>query len=150
MGAPSGRRLEIRLPYGFRIYILIFGIVWCGFVVSALFTADSGVVLIPLLMLVFGGTLIFRMANLAVIADDSGLRVRNYFRTKQFTWSEVEDFRIGSPAMMPYGKAVHALLRDGEMIALDATMGPWFFGRSRAKLEGYVSDLRSWLPGELR
>jgi len=146
MGVPRGRRLEIRLPYGFRIYIVVFGLVWCGFVVSALVTAESGVVVIPLLMLVFGGTLMFRMANLAVIADDSGLRVRNSFRTRRFTWDEVEDFRIGSPAMMPYGKAVHALLHDGQMIPLDATMGPWFFSRSRAKLEGYVSDLRWWLP----
>ena len=146
MGVPTGIPLEIRLPYGFRIYIVIFGVVWCAFVVSAVFTVDSTAALIPVLMLVFGGTFMFRMANLAVFADDSGLRVRNCFRTRRFSWSEVEDFRIGSPAMMPYGKAVHALLRDGEMIPLEATMGPWFFSRSRRKLDGYVSDLRSWLP----
>ena len=79
------RPVEIRLPYGFRIYIVIFGVVWCGFVVSAVFTVDSAAVVIPLLMLAFGGTLVFRMASLAVFADDSGLRVRNYFRTKRFS-----------------------------------------------------------------
>lgn len=57
----------------------------------------------------------------AVIADGSGVVIRNYFRTRRLAWQEVARFERGSG--MAYPKSI-AVLRDGsrvKMLALDPT-----------------------------
>jgi hypothetical protein len=137
-------RVVIRQPAAMRLYVLGFGIVWCGFLVT--FLLDTGSPL-PVLMLAFGATIVYRTVRLGVFADVDGLRVRNNFSTKRFAWSEVEDFRLGPPSMgLPVGKVIHVLLRDGTIMALDVTTRP--FGR--AKLERNLVALRSWLSAGSR
>lgn len=144
----SRQVVHIRQPVALRIYVVGFGTVWCAMLVSfAVAGRGQGAVsVVPLLMLGFGATLMYRMLRVGVVADESGLLVRNSFRTKRFSWSEVEDFRVGGAAMgMPFGKVVHVLLRNGEVLTLDVTMRPWLFARGRARLDEYVQALRSWL-----
>jgi hypothetical protein len=138
--------VEIKPPTAQRVYIVAFGIFWCGFLTVTLVSAHSAASIVPLLMIAFGGTFFYRMYRLAVIADETGLLVRNNFRTKHLDRSEVEDFRVGRATMgLPFGKMIHVLLRNGEIMTLDVTMRPWFFGSGPAKLESYLKALRGWL-----
>ncbi|MGI8983357.1 MAG: hypothetical protein ACR2HM_02300 [Acidimicrobiales bacterium] len=50
-------------------------------------------------------------------------------------------FRLGAPSF-GFGSAIHVLLRDGQILTLDATVRP--FGR--AKLQRKLEALRSWVP----
>lgn len=73
--------------------------------------------------------------------------MRNHYRTRRYSWDEVEGFRVGTPTMgMPVGKVVHALLADGSIIALDVTMRPWLLSKSKAKLDRHLEALRAWVP----
>ncbi len=106
-------------------------------------------------ILVFMGTigvaLAARIQMLKRVADDSGLLVRNFFRSWRFKWAEVEDFRLGTPPMgMPFGRAIHVLLRNGEVIAVDITPSNrgLLFGVRKARLEQLLKRLREWLSTE--
>lgn len=141
--------LRIRQPTALRVYMGAFGIVWCGFIAGGL--ADlvpRPESLILLGMLAFGALLTYRMVRLEVVADASGLLIRNYYRTKRYDWSEVEDFRVGGSMLgMPRGKVIHALLVDGEVVTLDVTMRPWAFGRAIETRDRYLRQLREWAEG---
>jgi hypothetical protein len=93
-------------------------------------------------MLGLGESIVFLVLRLAVIADETGLVVRNNFGTEQLRWSEVEDFRVGAARG---GQMIHVLLRTGEFLPLDVTLRPALFGRGRRKLNSYLSALRAWL-----
>ena len=135
--------VEIRQPILLRLYVGAFAMLWCGVLLGAVLTAFN---VIPLFMLAFGLTFMYRMFSLAVVADESGLLVRNNFRTRRFRWDEVEDFRIGGPMMnMPFGKVIHVLLHNGEIMTLDVTMRPWILGGGRAKLEHHLRELKAWV-----
>ena len=139
-------RVEIRPPMAQRIYIVAFGIIWCGFLVVAIVATHSATSIVPLIMIAFGATMFYRMFQLSVIADETELLIRNHFGTKHIERSEIEDFRVGRATMgMPFGKVIHVLLRNGEIMTLDVTMRPWFFGNGPAKLESYLTSLREWL-----
>lgn len=139
-------RVEIRPPIGQRIYIVALGIFWCGFLAVSIVATRSAASVVPLAMLAFGGTLFYRMLRLEVIADETELLIRNHLGTKHLDRSEVEDFRVGRASMgMPFGKVIHVLLRNGEIMALDVTLRPWLFGSGPAKLESYLNSLRDWL-----
>jgi apolipoprotein N-acyltransferase len=139
--------VQIRQPLALRIYIAAFGVFWCGILVTGLIATGAGIAVFAVPMLAFGMTLCFRLFRLGVDADAAGLMVRNNFRTKRFTWDEIEGFRIGSPQMgMPFGKVIHTLLRDGEIFTLDVTMRPWMIPGARHKLDSYLASLRAWVP----
>lgn len=139
--------LRIRQPTALRIYIVAFGVFWCGIVaVGFVSLVPRPEALIPLGMLMFGGSLTYRMFRLEVVADGTGLLIRNYYRTHRYHWEDVEDFRLGSPMMaMPFGKVIHALLANGEIVTLDVTMRPWLLGRGREQRDRYLRDLRKWV-----
>ena len=127
---------------------MCFGLLWVGILVAAIITSPLSDAPIPLLMIALGGALIIRMESMKLVADESGLLVRNFSRTCRFRWDEVEDFRLGRPMMgMLFGQLIHVLLRNGEVITLDVTAFNWgfAFGR-RAKREQSLRRLREWLP----
>ena len=102
--------------------------------------------LIPLGMLAFGGSLTYRMFRLEVVADDAGLLIRNYYKTRRYSWAEVEEFRLGSAMLgMPFGKVIHALLANGEIVTLDVTMTPALFPRGRKRRERHLRQLQEWV-----
>ncbi|MCA1707420.1 MAG: PH domain-containing protein [Actinobacteria bacterium] len=140
--------VRIRQPIALRVYIGVFGIGWCGFVAAGfvdLVPRPESLLLLG--MFVFGASLTYRMIRLEVVADSSGLLIRNYYRTRRYDWSDVEDFRVGGPTLgMPFGKVIHALLADGEIVTLDVTMRPWAFGRGTRERERYLQQLREWAP----
>jgi hypothetical protein len=98
---------------------------------------------------VVGIAFIARIASLRVLADESGLNVRNFFRTQDFGWEEFEDFRLGRPMSgLPFGWVIHALLTSEEVVTLDVTASNWIlaFG-GRAKREQVLNTLREGSPG---
>ncbi len=145
--------VEIEQPLLIKIYVGGFGIFWCvallGGIVASVADGAIGALVPLLLMLAFGATLCYRIFSLEAIADTRGLRVRNYFSTKTFDWDDVEDFRLGGPMFsMPFGKVVHVLLRDREIVTLDVTMRPWLLSSGRRKLDGWLQMLREWPQGQ--
>jgi hypothetical protein len=139
--------IRLRQPTALRVYIGAFGIFWCGIVAIGFVGLLPGPeALIPLGMLGFGGSLMYRSFRLEAVADDTGLLIRNYYRTRRYDWGDVEDFRLGSPMLgMPFGKVIHVLLTNGEIVTLDVTMRPWLFGRGREQRDRYLQQLREWV-----
>lgn len=146
----SGMRepTQIQQPLAMRIYCLLFGLLWVGtlLVPYGIRSGSDGILI--LLFSVVGVTFIARIASLRVLADESGLHVRNFFRTQHFRWDEVEDFRLGRIMNgLPFGWVIHALLRNEEVVTLDVAAYSWSlaFG-ARAKREQILNRLREWLP----
>jgi hypothetical protein len=139
--------LRIHQPTALRAYIGAFGVFWCGIVAVGFFgLVPQPEALIPLGMLAFGGSLTYRMVRLEVVADDAGLLIRNYYKTRRYSWAEVEEFRLGSATLgMPFGKVIHALLANGEIVTLDVTMTPALFARGRKRRERHLRQLQEWV-----
>lgn len=138
---------QIQQPLAMRIYCLFFGLLVVGTMVPPAIRSGSDGIFI-LLFTVVGVTFIARVALLRVLADESGLHVRNVFRTQHFRWDEVEDFRLGRPmGGLPFGWVIHVLLRSEEVVTLDVAVYSWSlaFG-ARAKREEVLNGLRQWLP----
>lgn len=140
--------LEIRPPAVLRVYVVCFGVPWVGLLVAAILNSPLSTTPIAAVMIVVGLALVVRMPSLKVIADASGVLIRNFYRTWRFRWAEVEDFRLGRATMaMPFGKVIHMLLKDGEVVTMDVTAtgwGVWFGGKERR--EQMLQRLRKWLP----
>ena len=139
--------LRIRPPLGARIYVVGFGVVWCGLVLAALIEAlvhTTPAAVIPAGMLGLGGYIMWHAARLAVIGDEGGLTVRGYGRTRRIPKSEIEGFRIGS-GFYPAGKCVMAMVRGEQVIALEVTRGIGRLARSSQRLERQLAELRDWL-----
>ena len=66
----------------------------------------------------------------------------------RFGWDEIEDFRLGHPVMViPFGRVIHVLLWNGEVVTLDITTMHWAFAfGGKAKQEQVLKRLRGWLP----
>lgn len=103
---------------------------------------------VAILMIAFGVAFVVRIEGLRLVADESGVLVRNFFRTWHFEWAEVEDFRLGRPTMgLPFGQVVHVLLRNGEVVTADISASHWGFTfGGKAKREQMLQRLREWLP----
>ena len=139
---------EIRQPAAMRIYFVFFGLLWVGTLLVPYGIRSGSDALVILLFGVVGVAFIARTASLRVIADESGLHVRNFFRTQHLGWEEIEDFRLGRPMSgLPFGWVIHALLTNEEVVTLDVTASNWSlaFG-GRAKREQVLNTLREWLP----
>jgi hypothetical protein len=139
--------VEMRPPAAVRVYIICFILLWI-----VLFAA-SGIASpfntpIAIILIVFGLAVGIRSVSLKFVADESGLLVRNFFRTRHFGWDEVEDFRWGRLVMgMPFGQVIYLLLRNGEVVALDISASHWGFAfGGRLKREQMLQRLREWLP----
>lgn len=130
-----------------QIYFACFGLLWVGLLLGSLTRSRSDAP-IALLMIVLGGAFIVRTWSLKFVANESGLLVRNFFRTWRFGWDQVEDFRLGRGGMaMPFGQVIHVLLRNDEVITLDITASHWsFLLGGKEKRERTLKMLREWLP----
>lgn len=133
-----------------RIYVAVFSTVWCGFVLFGFVAAlldGSAVALIPLGMFAFGATLAYRLLSLSVVATEEELIIRNYLSTRRLPRGQVESFRIGSPSMGSFGKAVMVLLRDDTVVSMDATARPFRGLGGQRQLDAAITRLREWLTG---
>lgn len=144
----SGRPYAvIRLPRFFLVYIVVFSVVWCGGVLVGLvaaFSHASAVALIPLGMLAFGAALFYRMFRLSVELRQSELVVRNFFRTIRVSRDTIEGFRIGPTAGQPFSQAIHVLVRGDQLVPLDVTVRPSFFGWGNYFFDRRLAELRAW------
>ena len=103
--------LVIRLPAVARRFQAV---MICGFVAYSVWRfVDSGwpVHLVVAAALAVG---VARTRSMVVRAEADGLFVRNRMATRRIPWGEIDGFRADR-------KQVHVLLRDGTMLALDAT-----------------------------
>lgn len=139
--------VQIRQPLVVRIYIVCFSFLWVGLLLWGVVTSPS-VAPGAIFMLAFGVAFVVRIEGLRLVADESGLLVRNFFRTWRFGWAEVEDFRLGRPVMgLPFGQVIHVLLRNGEVVTADISASHWGFTfGGNAKREQLLQRLREWLP----
>ena len=139
--------LHIREPIVLRAYIGVVGVFSCAIVAVAFVSlVPRPESLVPLGLFAFGSWLMYRMFRLEAVADESGLLIRNYYRTHRYEWRDVEDFRLGSPMLgMPFGTVIHALLANGEIVTLDVTMRPWLFRRGKEQRDRYLRQLRQWV-----
>jgi hypothetical protein len=142
-----GQPVEIRVPIAVRVYGVCFGLLWVGFLIVGITRSEPSQIPFAGFMAIFGVAFIYRIDGIKVVADESGLLVRNIFSTSRFRWGEVEDFRLGRSMMgMPFGQVIHVLLRNGEVVTADVTMRPWIMFGGRAKLERTLQELRRWRP----
>ena len=138
--------VEIRMPIAIRVYGVCFGLLWVGTLIAMTTRARSSQIPFAVLMGIVGVAFIYRVFGMKVVADGSGLLVRNLYRTWRFRRDEVEEFRLGrSVPALPFGQVIHVLLRNGEMVTADVTMRPWILFGGRAKLERTMHELRRWL-----
>ncbi len=140
-----GQPIEIRLPIAIRIYGACFGLVWVGFLIAAITSSKASEIPFAAFMAIFGAAFIYRFVGVWIVADESGLLIRNLYRTWRFRWDEVDDFRLGRPMAMPFGQVIHVLLRNGEVVTADVTASSWTLFSGRAKLERTLQELRRWL-----
>jgi hypothetical protein len=128
--------IEFRQPAPVRIYFVCFALLWVGSLVAFGIRSPSDA-LITVLVSAIGVAFIIRIWSVKFVADESGLVVRNFFRTLRLGWGEVEDFRLGTMMGMPFGRVIHVLLRNGEVVTLDITASHWTLssveGRSRSR-----------------
>ena len=136
--------VRIRPPTAIRAYGYAFLVVWFGVVLVG-FIHSPNVALV--FMLVAGIAVAYGSLRLGVDADESGLRVRNSFRTYRLAWSDIEDFRSGPYGGFPSGRVINAMLRNGDMLPLDVTKRLGLFPGSKRRLEAQHAALRSWLIG---
>lgn len=141
----------MRQPLWVRLYALVFGTVWCGMVAGGLVAGAlrrSPAVVVPVLMLAFGGTLIYRVYRMGVRTDDGVMVVRNQWRTRVLQRAEIEGFRIGDSAVgIPGVKVVYALLAEGDLLSLDITASMVPLVGSRRRLDERLERLRTWHAG---
>lgn len=139
---------ELRPLLVARIWAAGFGTFWCGAVIvggiNALRHGTSGV-LVAAVMLIIGVALAYRLVTLGVFGRGDELVVRNNFRTRRLTRSEIEDFRVGSASGgLPVNKAISVLLMDGSLLNLDVTTCLTVLPRGRRRLDQQLLTLRAW------
>jgi hypothetical protein len=142
-------RVEIRQPRALRVYIVVFGCIWCAGVIAGIgvtAAALSPTVFIPLAMLAFAAFFFSRIYRISVVSEGDELVVRNWFTTRRLRRADIEDFRIGSAGpSYPFGKSIYAMLNDGTVLSLDVLARPAFTARSRDRLARALAELKGWL-----
>ena len=143
--------LTLRPPTPLRIYVAVFSAVWLGFVlaflVGAVAAGRSSGAIVSVFMLAFGGWLGLRLFSLSVVATRQELVIRNYLTTRRIAKDHVEGFRIGSPSMGTFGRAVVALVPEDTVVSLDATARPFRWLGGERQLDSALSALRAWRAG---
>jgi hypothetical protein len=138
----------MRQPVAATIFLIcsMLLLLWFGVLVVM---SPSGIPLIGLGLIGVVLALAARTLLLKVVANESGLLVRNTLRTRRFTWNEVEDFALGQQLTRLGADVVNVLLRNGHVVPLDVTSISWPFVRGgTAKREQIMETLRQWLPSQ--
>jgi hypothetical protein len=138
----------LEAPLAMRIYAGLFGLAF--FVVLALnafATAKVHLSAIPVVLVVVGDLVCFRIFRTALVANDRGLIVRNYFRTYRYRWSDVADFRLDAPASRLDGWEMSVVTKGGKSIRLDALRRPFVrnIENNKPLLETSRRRLIAWL-----
>jgi hypothetical protein len=138
----------MRLPLALRIYGIAFGVVWCGVLAAGTVSgavAGSLGALVPLAMLIVGGTFLVRMNLQSVRINGSTVIVRNILSTRRIDRADVEGVRLGR-AHWPQaiGTAVILLTTDNRLVCIDVTHHSGILLGGRQRAEAVATDLRSW------
>jgi hypothetical protein len=140
--------LTIRPPRLALLWVAGFGLFWISTVVWFLVGALRGdssagaAVVVPVVMLLLGGTIIARMLRVGVWAYADELVVRGALRSRRIPRGEVEDFRVGSAPGGQFGKTLLVLTRDGDTVPLEPVASLGRFGRDT--LADRREELRRW------
>ncbi|MDQ1724164.1 MAG: hypothetical protein QOG52_1192 [Frankiaceae bacterium] len=131
-----------------RVYVAVFGTFWCGAVLVGFvggLVHKSAVAVVPGVMLAFGSTVTYRLFRVSAIVEGDSLTVRNQFTTKKLTRSDIEEFRVGRASNQPFGQAIHILIRDKSILAIDASARPCLTRRGKLLLAHKRANLETWL-----
>jgi hypothetical protein len=138
------RQLRLRAPLAVRVWLIAFGILWCGLLAwIVVLVAPRPAAVIPALILMFGGAFIFRLSAVTAATDGEWLTIRNVYRTWRIPRSGVTGFRLGRDTATPFGYVVFALT-DDEIVSLDVSRTPTRSGRVRRQL----AVLEDWRDAE--
>jgi cell division protein FtsW (lipid II flippase) len=130
---PSGAVLALLIVYGFFAALMAAGAV----------THGSPLALLPITAFIAVPAGIgWRWARMAVIADATGLTVRNLMTTHHVARRRVRDFRLGGSRFEYPGRAIRVVVEDGSTIVLAAT-GRYY--RQTPEHEAQLAALRNWL-----
>jgi len=72
--------------------------------------------------------MIAQVLRVRVMVDQRGVQIRNLWRTRSLRWDEIDEFvgstrRVGCPPPVRLA-ALHARLRSGEMVLIEAVLVP--------------------------
>jgi hypothetical protein len=85
-----------------------------------------------------------RMLTLGVLTTNDHVRIRNFFKTRQLRWSDIEEFSFGQFRIFPAIGSVR--LRDGTGIAISGiSLGRAARKRARANAASLVAELNQLL-----
>ncbi|MEM9514444.1 MAG: hypothetical protein AAGA42_06260 [Actinomycetota bacterium] len=148
MAIAEAELVNIRPSLPVRIYLVVFGLFWCGLVgamLAASVANGPGVPTVLLtLMLIVGVVVTTANLRARVVAGPTELRVVNFAAEQRYPRSSIDRFIEHTPGALPrsLGGVTMALLRDGRSIELRATMrGPFGTNQRQRNLEA----LQRWL-----
>jgi hypothetical protein len=98
---------------GFSIFVLLYWLLFLRVLWRGQLSLGVAVLAIGVCFLCVAA---YSWWRLAMVADDSGLLIRNFIRTHHIAWDDIADFRIGEPR-----RSIHVLCHDGLMINVDVT-----------------------------
>ncbi len=142
----AGTSIRLRAPLWTRVYNVLFGLLWCGLLVTFAVRAPHGDAPIAAGMLVFGVLLIGSNLRLGVTTTTDRLTIRNRLTTTTLTRQDVEGFRAG-PAPnqgLPLTYCAYALTTQGRVIPLTVTARPGL-RRPPQHVHDDIDLLQRWL-----
>ncbi len=150
------REVLIRPPAWARTYLLGFSIFWSSFFVQEAVGSSGRQIFAPILIGALGLLFAIRMADEKIVANEGGVFIRNSLRTWRLGWAEVQGFEVGRPAIRYwktiveypalFGRQIHVILRNGEVVPVEASMRLWRSTGSKTKTDRMLADLCAQLP----
>jgi hypothetical protein len=146
----------IRPPAWARISVLGFSIFWSAFFVQAAVRSPGSQIFGPILIGALGLLFTIRTVDEKIVANEGGVFIRNSLRTWRLRWAEVQGFEVGRLAIRywktiveypaRFGREIHVILRNGEVVPVEASMRLWRSTGSKTKTDRMLADLRAHLP----
>jgi predicted N-acetyltransferase YhbS len=75
---------------------------------------------------------VYRAIKVVAIADRSGIEVQNLIKGSRFDWSEVDVLAV-IPTKSGSGTGITIKLKDGSILPIEASWGPWYQGKMSAE-----------------
>jgi len=98
----------------------------------------------------------YRTIRITASADRAGIEIRNLLATERAAWAQIDRVTV-EPSKSGGGSGIVVKRSDGVLIAVEASWGPWYQGRSRfavtnakrcAVLVTQIEALRGSVDGE--
>jgi N-acetylglutamate synthase-like GNAT family acetyltransferase len=106
----------------------------------------AGFTLFILVFLVAVFVYVYRAINVEAIATPDGISVQNLVRSADFQWSEVDVLAV-IPTKSGPGTGITVELKNGSVMPIEASWGPWYQGKMSAettkRCERLIEDIRS-------